>query len=1127
SKTLIPNKEFRRSIVQILVHKTKPQTRSPKALRSGPKGIKALPSTETSERDVTNERKLPQEASEGRRLLRHGQYVPAIHPVAEPPTFAIPTVLKHKIPKETEFDHAYEVVVALELEYKNIKFSVKPNLFGDLILSPQDHNTAKILSGKTPRRKQPEWSYYDILEELPVEVIIRHLKVTKAERCVTSRDKAQTRQVLVDIKGTEENHYDATNVRNLDITNPGATKTQSHMTEMCIQKHKDGTITTAKCPNCGKKHHAWSTSCPERRERMKVAMAKVEPQNRTEAPQSTFVWGDRTKLKTPGQNQSMQETMTNQWTPQPQLQSCIAANGQNTPVLVENIILPGTLQPLQATTQLNTPKPANLQVAFTEEQIKQMITIMKVTFSTIMQKQDTSTENIIYAVMTQLTEKMQEDQTPQNSTTTSGTDDALETDIRQEEELAIQEITHNRETSSPLQQITRNRTTDTDRQQTHDHRQERQHPEERRKNSRDSTSCASLRAGAQETATTPNGRGGERLDHERREQLQHQRRLDNDRIAPPPCNLKITQWNVQGLSNKRHTVQAAAIAKNIDVFILQETLMSKDKQFRLPGYQQYSVPKGPNSHGSMILVRATISSSEVEPVHCGDGVEAQAVRIHLANGSLVVYNIYKPPTKRLEAGELLTQATQELVLIAGDFNAHHPTINSTPRMNLDGHHLVELLTDVPEITLINTGEPTHILRGTLDLTFISTELVPVAQWEINDELTSDHFATTTTLRMELLSPPPRPPPRWNTKKANWKLYQDELQKWYSNYELAEDIDQLNQYLTGAIQHAAEKSIPKTNPTNRHHKNYWFYNDEVREQNHRINTFRRHLRQYPSPEGVKLLRAAVQHARQITKKIREDKWLEWCASFNAHTSLSELWRKLRIATGKLPRSPAHPQPLQEANRLAEHFAERSSSAQLPPEIRLHLQQVQLEREVVVRHAIEQADTTDCLFTIEEIRRARKTSKDTAPGSDALNLDRDVFNKKTWLLCSADAVNRLKLKDTILSKGPDTISPDYSTPAPRESPPAVFNILQTGTRKADCNPHELRQIAERNMKALTPHNSTVYYTDGCVETTSTKAGAAFTIEGGNTSLWRTSDGCSKTRFHKQSTRHCNTHCLMMCY
>ncbi|KAG7171965.1 hypothetical protein Hamer_G000923, partial [Homarus americanus] len=64
-----------------------------------------------------------------------------------------------------------------------------------------------------------------------------------------------------------------------------------------------------------------------------------------------------------------------------------------------------------------------------------------------------------------------------------------------------------------------------------------------------------------------------------------------------------------------------------------------------------------------------------------------------------------------------------------------------------------------------------------------------------------------------------------------------------------------------------------------------------------------------------------------------------------------------------------------------------------------------------------------------------------------MSRDVFNKNTWLLCAADAVNRLKLKDTILSKGPDTMSPDCSIPALWESPPAVFNILQTGTRKAD--------------------------------------------------------------------------------
>ncbi|KAG7157434.1 putative RNA-directed DNA polymerase from mobile element jockey-like 71 [Homarus americanus] len=149
---------------------------------------------------------------------------PTIHPVTEPPTFAIPTVMKYKIPKETEFNHAHEVVVALELEYKNIKFSVKPNLVGDLILFTQDHNTAKILSevtnlnGKTvkiipldPEEKTTRMVLLRYPLGLPVEVIIKHPKVTKAEHCVTSQDKAQTRHVLVYIKGTDPEEVDLSN----------------------------------------------------------------------------------------------------------------------------------------------------------------------------------------------------------------------------------------------------------------------------------------------------------------------------------------------------------------------------------------------------------------------------------------------------------------------------------------------------------------------------------------------------------------------------------------------------------------------------------------------------------------------------------------------------------------------------------------------------------------------------------------------------------------------------------------------------------------------------------------------------------------------------------------------------
>ncbi|KAG7169759.1 RNA-directed DNA polymerase from mobile element jockey-like 1 [Homarus americanus] len=799
----------------------------------------------------------------------------AIHPVAEPPTVAIPTVMKYKIPKETEFDHAYEVVVALELGYKNIKFSVKPNLVGDLILSPQDHNTAKILSevsnlnGKAikiipldPEEKTTRMVLLRYPLELPVEVVTKHSKVTKAERCVTSRDKAQTRQVLVDIKGTVPEEVDLGNWGTYKlrpfVPEPlrcyKCQKFGHHQSRCHKNKHKDGTITTAKCPNCGKKHHAWSTSCPERRERMKVAMAKV--QNRTEAPQSTFVWGQQRQNKvnpTPTPPQLLQDKIEDTGTKSVHAENhdkpvdsstaapelCSSKRTEHSSIGGEHHIAwdtatPSGDHPTEYTPACQSTSGIHRRTNKTDDHYYDSDFLYDNT--------ETRYQHRKYNKRSYDTAHRKDAgrPDPQNSTTTSETDDALETDIRLEEELAIQEITENRETSSPLQQITRNRTTNTDHKSDSTLKREDNTPE--------------IPPPAPPSEQVPKKQPPLLTDEEENDSTMNAgsnySTIDEETmtIAPPPCNLKITQWNIQGLSNKRHTVQAAASAKNIDVFILQETLMSKDQQFRLPGYQQYSVPKGPNSHGSMILVRATIPSSEVEPVHCGDGVEAQAIRIHLANDSLVVYNIYKPPTKRLEAGELLTQATQELMHIAGDFNAHHPTINSTTRMNLDGRHLVELLTDVPEITLINTGEPTHILGGTLDLAFISTELVPVAQWEVDDELTSDHFATTTTLRMELLPPPP-------------------------------------------------------------------------------------------PERL----------------------------------------------------------------------------------------------------------TAC-FATKLITRAREG--DIKNGLlRALNLNRDVFNKKTWLLCAADAVNRLKLKDTILSKGPDTMSQDYSTPAPWEFPPAVFNILQTGTRKAD--------------------------------------------------------------------------------
>lgn len=65
---------------------------------------------------------------------------------------------------------------------------------------------------------------------------------------------------------------------------------------------------------------------------------------------------------------------------------------------------------------------------------------------------------------------------------------------------------------------------------------------------------------------------------------------------------------------------------------------------------------------------------------------------------------------------------------------------------------------------------------------------------------------------------------------------------------------------------------------------------------------------------------VRHAREVTRRVKQAQWLEWCCSCNQHTRPADLWAKLWTASGARPQRPsAHPHPLQEAERLVDMFS----------------------------------------------------------------------------------------------------------------------------------------------------------------------------------------------------------------
>ena len=370
-------------------------------------------------------------------------------------------------------------------------------------------------------------------------------------------------------------------------------------------------------------------------------------------------------------------------------------------------------------------------------------------------------------------------------------------------------------------------------------------------------------------------------------------------------NINILQWNILGLKSKAHHIRAAAEVEKVDVFILQETLL-KDPEYYLPGFQTFLLPQVEGRQGLATLVRNTIPAIRlINSPDCGDTNEVLGVKITTrGNNNILIYNIYRHQRGIFMAEDLFSTAQYEHVIITGDFNAHHPRINlNLGKTNEAGSHIMRLLDQMPEITLVNEPEPTHVRGGTLDLTLVSTDLYPNLRWEVHSTLTSDHFAITLQVGLRTPEQVLIPPPRWNLKKINWKRFQEELDKWSETYLVPNDINVAERDLDKAFHNAADKSCPAGKHSTRTYKDHWFYDEEVKELYARINAARKLFRRNRNEDNRELLQAAVRSTDSKIRTIRKNKWLEWCSLLNEHTTLNGLWTQIHRVSGKYRKKSA--------------------------------------------------------------------------------------------------------------------------------------------------------------------------------------------------------------------------------
>ncbi|KAG0723006.1 hypothetical protein GWK47_005777 [Chionoecetes opilio] len=274
----------------------------------------------------------------------------------------------------------------------------------------------------------------------------------------------------------------------------------------------------------------------------------------------------------------------------------------------------------------------------------------------------------------------------------------------------------------------------------------------------------------------------------------------------------------------------------------------------------------------------------------------------------------------------------------------------------------------------------HIHEGRLDLAIVSACLAPRSSWAIHPLLTSDHFGGLVDIHV-VLAPTPPQHPRFHMRDAKWGLFLSSSEDLFTIELHTLPLDAQADRLSAIILQAAHLSISVSKPHARLYKDRWIYCPRLEEIIRRVNATRKQFRRHPSPSTRSYLQSVVCHAQAVKTRLSSHALLHWCQGISSHTPLGCMWRRVRaICSSGPPPLPTHPAPAEEAERLAELFAARTSPATLPSETR-HMQQLLADSRTATIHAAcaEEAES-DAPFTTDELTAALHNRPDTAPGSD---------------------------------------------------------------------------------------------------------------------------------------------------
>lgn len=299
--------------------------------------------------------------------------------------------------------------------------------------------------------------------------------------------------------------------------------------------------------------------------------------------------------------------------------------------------------------------------------------------------------------------------------------------------------------------------------------------------------------------------------------------------------------------------------------------------------------------------------------------------------------------------EMVAESLQEAnLIVAGDVNAKSVWWGCKEE-DERGTAFVQLATQI-DLNILNRGNtPTfYTYRGNklyssiVDVTACSSQLLnKIQNWRVNEDsaILTDHrqIEFTVTIGQEVEYLPNTSTWKYNTKKANWQVFQNTMRKTLEDknlnpntISLITDPKQLEDNIslyTQVIQQTCEETIAKIKESNKtkQGKSKW-WNDKLTNTKRDLIRLRRKIKQANQIRRTvlieKLKELKKQYKEMIDKSIAES-WKEYCTNQDRETMWQKIGRVIRNSSkkegDKLLRSPNDPNTTLDPTNSAELFA----------------------------------------------------------------------------------------------------------------------------------------------------------------------------------------------------------------